>query len=52
MIIRSKTVVLQRKLDESREELLAYAVNHLRREMQSSCRKLSYRSIVHLMTMA
>jgi len=40
MIIRSKTVVLQRKLDESREELLAYAVNHLRREMQSSCKEV------------
>lgn len=35
MIVRSKTVVVQRKLEESKEELLAFAVESLRRELES-----------------
>lgn len=35
MITRSKTVVLQRKLDESREELLVHGIESIRSDMQS-----------------
>lgn len=40
MIVRSKTVVVQRKLEESKEELLAFSVESLRREFESDVQEI------------
>jgi len=40
MIVRSKTVILQKKLDESKEEVLATAIERLRNEFNSDTDEL------------